>query len=66
MTQEQAVESLRAVERDRRWTLVGSGPGGAKLINDYLGYLADRGYSPRTVRALTHQRCPRSPYRCLI
>ena len=51
MTQEQAVESLRAVERDRRWTLVGSGPGGAKLINDYLGYLADRGYSPRTVRA---------------
>mgnify|MGYP006863452661 CR=1 FL=1 len=36
MTQEQAVESLRAVERDRRWTLVGSGPGGAKLINDYL------------------------------
>jgi integrase/recombinase XerC len=29
----------------------GSGPGGVELINDYLGYLADRGYSPRTVRA---------------
>src|ERR1700756_146995 len=51
MTQEQAVESLRAVERDGRWSLVGSGPVGVGLINDFLGYVADRGYSPRTVRA---------------
>jgi len=51
MTQEQTVESLRAVERAGRWSLVGSGPGGVELVNDYLGYLADRGYSPRTVRA---------------
>jgi len=51
MTQERAVESLRAVERAGRWSLVGSGPVGVELINDYLGYLADRGYSPRTVRA---------------
>ncbi|ORB98643.1 integrase, partial [Mycobacterium persicum] len=31
--------------------MVGSGPVGVELINDYLGYLADRNYSPRTVRA---------------
>src|SRR3954451_24305586 len=43
--------SLRAVERDGRWSLIGSGPGGVEVVNDYLGYLADRGYSPRTVRA---------------
>jgi site-specific recombinase XerD len=51
MTEDQTVESLRAVEWDRRWSLVGPGPGGVELINDFLGYLADRGYSPRTVRA---------------
>jgi site-specific recombinase XerD len=51
MTESQTVESLRTVERAGRWSLVGSGPGGVELINDYLGYLADRGYSPRTVRA---------------
>ena len=51
MTEEQTVESLRAVEREGRWSLVGSGPGGVDVVNDYLGYLADRGYSPRTVRA---------------
>ena len=44
-------DSLRAVKRDGRWSLVGSGPGGIEVVNDYLGYLADRGYSPRTVRA---------------
>jgi site-specific recombinase XerD len=32
-----------------RWELAGGT--GTGLINDYLGYLADRGYSPRTVRA---------------
>jgi len=51
MTKEQTVESLRAVERTGRWSLEGPGPGGVELINDYLGYLVDRGYSPRTVRA---------------
>ena len=51
MTEEQIVESLRAVERQGRWSLVGPGPGGVDVVNDYLGYLADRGYSPRTVRA---------------
>ena len=51
MTDEVLTGSLRAVERDGRWSLVGSGPGGVEVVNDYLGYLADRGYSPRTVRA---------------
>src|ERR1700744_6192238 len=32
-----------------RWELTGGG--GLTLVNDYLGYVADRGYSPRTVRA---------------
>ncbi|MGB9305402.1 MAG: site-specific integrase, partial [Mycobacterium sp.] len=32
-----------------RWR--GCRPGGVDVVNDYLGYLADRGYSPRTVRA---------------
>jgi site-specific recombinase XerD len=32
-----------------RWQLAGGS--GTELVNDYLGYLADRGYSPQTVRA---------------
>lgn len=51
MTEELRGESLRAVGREGRWSLVGPGPGGVELVNDYLGYLVDRGYSPRTVRA---------------
>jgi site-specific recombinase XerD len=31
--------------------LVGEGAGEFELVNDFLGYLADRNYSPRTVRA---------------
>ena len=42
---------LRAEEREGRWLLVGPGAERVPLINDYLGYLADRGYSPATVRA---------------
>ena len=33
------------------WQLTGQGAAGFGLVNDYLGYLADRNYSPRTVRA---------------
>src|ERR1700728_3772952 len=41
---------IRAAEtRAGRWELTGAG--GLTLVNDYLGYVADRGYSPRTVRA---------------
>ena len=42
--------SIRAAEvRAGRWELTGAGE--LSLINDFLGYVADRGYSPRTVRA---------------
>jgi site-specific recombinase XerD len=51
MAEEWRAESLRAVEVDGRWSLAGRGPDGVDVVNDYLGYLADRGYSPRTVRA---------------
>ena len=46
-----ASELRVASDGDRR-RLVGDGPREAvTLVNDYLGYLADRNYSPRTVRA---------------
>ena len=42
--------SVRAAEvRAGRWELTGAGD--LAGFNDYLGYVADRGYSPRTVRA---------------
>lgn len=41
---------IRATEvRAGRWELTGTGD--LAVFNDYLGYVADRGYSPRTVRA---------------
>ncbi len=40
---------LRAELRDGRWQLAGAADG--DLINGYLGYLADRGFSAHTVRA---------------
>jgi integrase/recombinase XerD len=43
--------SLRLEQRDGDWVLAGSGAGGFGLVNEYLGYLADRNYSPRTVRS---------------
>jgi hypothetical protein len=40
------------MEREaRRWPLAAGWRAGMGLINDYLGYLADGGYSPQTVRA---------------
>jgi site-specific recombinase XerD len=42
---------LRVEERDGQWMLSGPTAPGLALVNDYLGYLADRRYSPRTVRA---------------
>ena len=41
------------LERDAEgiWRLAGPRAGGFALVNEYLGYLADRNYSPRTVRA---------------
>src|SRR6266702_8167301 len=44
-------EQLRVEQHTDGWTLVGPGAEAFGLVNDYLGYLADRSYSPRTVRA---------------
>ena len=42
---------LVAEVREGCWRLGGSGAAGFELVNDYLAYLADRNYSPRTARA---------------
>ena len=42
---------LRLNDCDGGWVLSGPAAAGFGLVNDYLGYLADRRYSPRTVRA---------------
>jgi site-specific recombinase XerD len=42
---------VHAEQRAGGWALAGRGAAGFGLVNDYLGYLADRRYSPRTVRA---------------
>jgi len=43
--------SLRLEQRDGEWLLAGAGSERFGLVNEYLSYLADRNYSPRTVRA---------------
>jgi len=50
MTEQRAV-GLRAVQSAGRWRLDGAGPADLPVINEFLGYVADRGYSPRTERA---------------
>ena len=42
---------LRLEQRDDGWVLTGSEAERFGLVNEYLSYLADRDYSPRTVRA---------------
>ncbi|MEP7025918.1 MAG: site-specific integrase [Actinomycetota bacterium] len=42
---------LRLEERGGGWALAGPGSAGFVLVNEYLGYLGDRNYSPKTVRA---------------
>ncbi len=42
---------LRLVQDGERWQVAGTGAESFALVNDYLGYLADRNYSPRTGRA---------------
>lgn len=44
-------ERLRLEERDGVWALEGEHAERFSLVNDYLAYLADRNYSPRTGRA---------------
>lgn len=42
---------LRVEEQAGGWVLAGEAAGRFGLVNEYLGYLADRRYSPRTVRS---------------
>lgn len=51
MRQQPVGEQLRTVQRGGRWSLDGDGLPDLQLINEFLGYVADRGYSPRTARA---------------
>jgi site-specific recombinase XerD len=44
-------ESLRLVPRDDGWVLAGPASASFVLVDEYLAYLSDRNYSPRTVRA---------------
>jgi integrase/recombinase XerD len=50
---------LRVEERDDGWALAGPAAEAFTLVNEYLGYLADRRYSSRTVRAYAHLCRPR-------
>jgi site-specific recombinase XerD len=50
-----AVELLTVAGEDGRWRVVGQAAAAdLELVNDYLGYVADRGYSPQTVRAYAY------------
>jgi hypothetical protein len=44
-------DGLRLVEHGDGWALAGTAVARFDLVNEYLGYLADRNYSPKTVRA---------------
>lgn len=44
-------EAVRLERDGEYWRLGGPGVGRFGVVNEYLGYLADRNYSPRTVRA---------------
>ena len=52
-------DGLRLVEHGDGWALAGTAVARFDLVNEYLGYLADRNYSPKTV-APTATTCSRS------
>ena len=45
---------LRVEAADGCWSLVGTQAAGFGLVNEFLGYLADRRYSPATVRSYAY------------
>jgi len=51
MTQFDLEHGLKAIGHDGVWALTGPAAAEFSLVNEYLSYLADRRYSPRTVRA---------------
>jgi site-specific recombinase XerD len=46
-----SVEGLSLESSGGGWRLIGDGADGFGLVNDYLDYLGDRNYSPRTIRS---------------
>jgi site-specific recombinase XerD len=54
MTTGRETAQLRAERRTGRWWLVGPGSGDLDVVNDFLGYLSDRRYSPLTVRSYAY------------
>jgi site-specific recombinase XerD len=51
MTMSYEADGLRVDADGAGWRLAGPGSARFALVNDYLAYLADRRYSPRTVRS---------------
>jgi site-specific recombinase XerD len=51
MASDGEAQALVVREGDGGWRLAGPAAGEFGLVNDYLGYLVDRRYSPRTVRS---------------
>lgn len=51
MTPEGEAQQLRVDSSEAGWVLAGPASVGFELVNDYLAYLGDRRYSPRTVRS---------------
>ncbi len=49
-----AIDGLQVAVDGGRWHLRGDGVRRFAEVNDFLGYLADRNYSPRTVRAYAY------------
>ncbi len=47
----ETIEAVRLERDGEYWRRCGPGVGCFGVVNEYLGYLADRNYSPRTVRA---------------
>jgi site-specific recombinase XerD len=52
--QMQASNDLRVITSDRGWCLGGATAESLELANDYLAYLADRGYSRATTRSYAY------------
>ena len=46
-----SIEGLSLVRLEDGWGLDGDAAVGFELVNDYLSYLVDRNYSPRTIRS---------------
>lgn len=51
MTPDGDLQQLKVESIGAGWALAGPASSAFELVNDYLSYLGDRRYSPRTVRS---------------